>query len=74
MNNSSMARVNLVFLWATLLASAVTMLWLFWRFPIPTAVAATAVLICLGISARLAGSDMEGLSDRESGDTGIQSN
>jgi hypothetical protein len=30
------------------------MLWLFWRFPISTAVATVAVLAAIGLSARLA--------------------
>jgi hypothetical protein len=34
-------------LWALLIASSVTMLWLLWRFPIPTSVGAIALLATL---------------------------
>jgi hypothetical protein len=36
------------------LLSALSMLWLFWRFPIGTGIATVVVLAAFGISARLA--------------------
>jgi hypothetical protein len=39
---------------AVLTISAGTMLWLFWRFPLATALITLAVLAALGVSARMA--------------------
>jgi hypothetical protein len=64
MKTSSKARTNIVVLLAIVSCSAVTMLWLFWRFPIVTAIATLTVLALLGISARLATStDSDGIAD-----------
>lgn len=69
MKKSSYARFDIVALMAILLCSSVTMLWLFWRFPIWTGVAAIAILAGLSLSTRLAApSDGEGFADaRERG-------
>jgi hypothetical protein len=46
---------------AVLLASAVSMLWLFWHHPVTTAIATAVILGALGICAALARlSDTEG--------------
>jgi len=74
MKKSSHVRANIVFLFAMLLTSATTMLWLFWRFPIATGIATLTVLVGLCISARLAiSTDSDGLSELDHGDTGVQS-
>jgi hypothetical protein len=39
---------------AVLAVSAATMLWLFWNFPLPTAIVTLGVLAALGVLARLA--------------------
>jgi hypothetical protein len=39
---------------AVLALSAVTMIWLFWHYPIKTLIGTLAVLVALGVSARLA--------------------
>jgi uncharacterized membrane protein YqjE len=49
------ARAN-IFALLILMLSAATMLWLFWHYPLGTAIATIVVLAVLGISARLAGS------------------
>ena len=55
---------NVAFLFAMLLASTITMLWLFWRFPFATGIATGAVLAAVLISARLAkSSDSDSLSE-----------
>jgi len=54
MTNSSHAGTNIAALLAILALSAVTMVWLFWRFPVITSVVTLAILVALGISARLA--------------------
>ena len=75
MNNSSHARVNIIFLMVMLLTSASTMLWLFWRFPLATAFVTLTVLLGLSISTRWANwTDGDTLSDLEHGETGVQSN
>jgi hypothetical protein len=48
------ARSNIAALLAILVLSAATMVWLFWHFPVITAVATLAILTSLGVSARLA--------------------
>ncbi|HEX3948845.1 MAG TPA: hypothetical protein VHW95_03225 [Steroidobacteraceae bacterium] len=54
MTESSSARTGIVALLAILTVSAGTMLWLFWRFPLTTAVVTLGVLAALGVLARLA--------------------
>jgi hypothetical protein len=54
MTISSSARMNIVAFIAILTLSAGTMLWLFWRFPLMTAIITVGVFLVLGILARLA--------------------
>jgi CBS-domain-containing membrane protein len=71
MKNSSL---NVAALIAVLVTSAVMMLWLFWRFPILTAIATSVILVGLAVSARLATStEPEGSSDLDGQEHGIQS-
>ncbi len=71
MKNSTL---NVAALVAVLVSSAVTMLWLFWRFPILTTIATSIILIGLAVSARLAtSSDPESLSDLDSHEHGVRS-
>jgi len=73
MTKSSYARANVIFLMALLLTSATTMLWLFWHFPLATAIVTLTVLLGLSISTRWAAStDGDGLSELENGETGVQ--
>lgn len=71
MKQSAFLHANVAFLCTILLASAVTMLWLFWRFPLATAIATAAVLTAMLISARLAKSSdsdsLAGFKPRRSG-------
>jgi uncharacterized membrane protein YqjE len=53
MTDSPHARAN-IFALLILTLSAVTMLWLFWHYPLGTAIATLAVLGVLGICVRLA--------------------
>jgi hypothetical protein len=54
MTVSSSARMSIVAFIAILTLSAGTMLWLFWRFPLLTAIITVGVFLVLGILARLA--------------------
>ena len=54
MRNSAIARANYAVLLSVLALSGATMVWLFWHHPIKTLIGTTAVLIALGVSARLA--------------------
>jgi hypothetical protein len=54
MKNSAISRANDVILLSVLALSGVTMIWLFWHHPIKTLIGTVAVLVSLGISARLA--------------------
>ena len=66
MNSSTRAKI-VAFL-AILTISAGTMLWLFWRFPLPTAIVALAVFVALCVLVRLArliDFDMSDLDQRE---------
>jgi hypothetical protein len=63
MTESSNARTKIAALWAILTLSALIMVWLFWRFPLITAVATVAILTSLGVSARLARLTDTDLSD-----------
>jgi len=72
MKNSSHLGVNIAVLWTVLLASSLTMVFLLWRFPIPTGITTAALLTVLWISAKLARSiDGEVLEPRGHG---VQSN
>jgi hypothetical protein len=68
MTDSPHARANILAL-LILTLSAATMLWLFWHYPIGTAIATIAVLAVLGISARLARSvdPTDGVSNMKRG-------
>ena len=63
MTESSRAGTKIAALWAILTLSALIMVWLFWRFPLITAVATVAILTSLGVSARLARLTDTDLSD-----------
>jgi hypothetical protein len=54
MRNSAITRANYAIFLALLTLSGATMVWLFWHHPIKTLIGTAAVLIGLGISARLA--------------------
>jgi CHASE2 domain-containing sensor protein len=54
MTDSSSSRMNIVAFLVIVTLSAGTMLWLFWRFPLMTAVVTLGVFAVLGILARLA--------------------
>jgi hypothetical protein len=54
MTHSSHARANILVFLAILTLSALTMVWLFWHYPLKTMIATIAVLSALGVSARLA--------------------
>ncbi len=54
MKDSSSARIGMAAFLAILTVSAGTMLWLFWRFPMVTAIITLGVLAALGVLARLA--------------------
>jgi len=54
MTEASHSRTKIAALWAIFAFSALIMVWLFWRFPVITAVATVAILTALGVSARLA--------------------
>ena len=54
MIDSPSSRMNIVAFLAILTLSAGTMLWLFWRFPLMTAIITLGVFAALGVLARLA--------------------
>ena len=54
MSTSSSARMGIVAFLAILTVSAGTMLWLFWRFPLMTAIITIGVFAALVVLARLA--------------------
>jgi hypothetical protein len=54
MTESSSNRTNVAAFLAILLVSAATMVVLFWRFPLTTALITLGVFVLLGVSARLA--------------------
>jgi CHASE2 domain-containing sensor protein len=67
-STSSSARMGIVAFLAILTVSAGTMLWLFWRFPLMTAIVTLAVFTALVVLARLARSievDMQDLDRTE---------
>ncbi len=74
MKKSSYSRANVALLMAMLLTSATMMLWLFWHFPVATAIVTLTVLLGLSISTRWAAStDNDSLSEFGEGETGVQS-
>ena len=54
MAHSSNPRAKILVFLAVLALSALTMLWLFWRYPLGTSIGAVAVVAALWASARLA--------------------
>jgi CHASE2 domain-containing sensor protein len=54
MSTTSSARMGIVALIAILTVSAGTMLWLFWRYPLMTAIVTLGVFAALVVLARLA--------------------
>jgi hypothetical protein len=54
MTESSSNRTNVAAFLAILVVSAATMVLLFWRFPLTTALITLGVFVLLGVSARLA--------------------
>lgn len=71
MTHSSHARANILVFLAVLTLSALTMVWLFWHYPLKTLIATIAVLSALGVSARLARSiDTDG-SEMDKGERSI---
>jgi uncharacterized membrane protein len=54
MKYSAGARANIAMFLAVLALSAVTMIWLFWHYPVKTFIGTIVVLVGLGVSARLA--------------------
>jgi hypothetical protein len=54
MTESSSNRTNVAAFLAILVVSAATMVVLFWRFPLTTALITIGVFVLLGVSARLA--------------------
>ena len=68
MSTSSSARMGIVAFLAILTVSAGTMLWLFWRYPLMTAIVTLGVFAALVVLARLARSievDMQDLDRTE---------
>jgi Flp pilus assembly protein TadB len=68
MTDVSHVRTNVAALLAILALSAATMVWLFWHFPLITTAATVAILLGLGVCARLArltDSDMTDLKRTE---------
>jgi hypothetical protein len=63
MSASSSARMGIVAFLAILTVSAGTMLWLFWRFPLMTAIVTLGVFAALVVLARLARSIEVDLQD-----------
>jgi O-antigen ligase len=64
----SSARAKTVAFLAILTVSAGTMLWLFWRFPLTTAIIALAIVVALCVLVRLArliDFDMSDMDQRE---------
>ncbi|MEP6547925.1 MAG: hypothetical protein ABJD53_10720 [Gammaproteobacteria bacterium] len=54
MTETAHARTNIALLLAIFVLSATIMVWLFWHYPVITALVTLAVLTALGVSARLA--------------------
>lgn len=64
MAGSSSARMGIVAFLAILTVSAATMLWLFWRFPLMTAILTLGAFAALGVLVRVARAiDVESMAD-----------
>lgn len=72
MTHTARMRTNLFMLITIGVLSAGIMLWMFWHFPLSTAIATVVVLSAFGISARLASwvDGAESRSDLEHGEQG----
>jgi len=69
MTESSSNKSNVAAFLAILVVSAATMVVLFWRFPLATAVITLAIFVLLGVSARLARAiEVVDVADIEQGD------
>lgn len=71
MARKSNARANILAFLSVLGLSALSMIWLFWHYPVKTLLATAAVLAALGISARLARSIENETSREMHGNSGI---
>jgi hypothetical protein len=72
MTESSSKKTNVAAFLAILVVSAATMVLLFWRFPLTTALITLAIFVALGISARLARSiEVIDVSDIEHGEPSV---
>jgi hypothetical protein len=68
----SNARGNVVIFLSILTLSALSMVWLFWHYPVKTLIATIAVLVVLGISARLASAiETDSVAELEHGNPGM---
>jgi CHASE2 domain-containing sensor protein len=71
MSDLAHTRTNIALLMAILALSASTMVWLFWHYPVITALVTVTVLAALGVSARLArsmdGTELPELQRRNQG-------
>jgi len=54
MTESSRARTNIVVFLGVLSLSALTMIWLFWHYPLKTSIATIVILAIFAVSAKLA--------------------
>jgi hypothetical protein len=69
MREPVLSRIRLTFGLTLITASAAVMLWLLWRYPLETALAAIALVGLLGVLARLAKcGDAEALTGVSTGD------
>jgi hypothetical protein len=69
MTESSSNRTNVAAFLAILVVSAATMVVLFWRFPVTTALITLGVFVLLGVSARLARAiEISDVADIEQGE------
>ena len=69
MHEPLLSRIRLTFGLALITASAAVMVWLLWRYPLATALAAIALVGLLGVLARLAKcGDTEPLGNVPTGD------
>ncbi len=72
MSDVAQTRTNIALLMAILALSATTMVWLFWHYPVITALVTVTVWAALGISARLARSnDSSELSELQRRNHGV---
>ncbi len=71
MANSSSSRISTVAFIAILTLSACTMLWLFWRFPLVTALITLGVFLGLGVLARFARSLDVDMTDLDPTNQGV---